>query len=141
MIGIVVTYFTKPKSPEDIAGLTYDTSTHFAKIRGNNPMEVYATPTTYLAAHILSNATLEMTSDGLPLVSVSKRLADDLGAVPGDRLLISDHRWWFGGLRSTQIEVSDVNAQAEAPDLGLNAAIAQRIRASSNAGVVVERLL
>ena len=141
VIGVVVTFLTQPKSRAEIVGLTFDTSTHFAKTRSQNPMEVYATPRTYLAQNILSDAQLTLTSDGLPLICVSKSLADDLGAVPGDRLLISDHRWWYGGLRSTQIEVSEIDGTPESADLNLDRAITQRIRASSGAGIVVERLL
>lgn len=141
VIGIVVTFLTQPKSRSEILGLTFDTSTHFAKTRSSNPMEVYAAPVTYLASNVGTDATVTLTVDGLPRISVSQALAESLGAVTGDRLLISDHRWWYGGLRSTQIEVGDVDSNAQAPDLGLDHALTQRIRASASAGIVVERLL
>ena len=114
VLGVVVTLFTKPRQKSDIVGLTYDTSTHFAKTRSKNPMEVYAAARTYETPKVTLVDEQPCTEDGLPLVNVSSALSNALNATAGDRLLISDHRWWFGGLRSTQVEIAQIqNAESD----------------------------
>ncbi len=140
-IGVIVTFLTKPKRDEDMLGLTYKTSTYFAKTKSKNPMEVYQSAPQFSASVTLTTSDINVTADGLPLISLSQRAADALGADEGDRLLLSDHRWWFGGLRSTQVEVGTIEERVEGPDVYLTKALAQRVQAHTHAAVKAERLL
>ena len=104
-------------------------------------MEVYAAARTYETPKVTLVDEQPCTEDGLPLVNVSSALSNALNATAGDRLLISDHRWWFGGLRSTQVEIAQIQNAESGSDIQLTQAVSQRVRASRVANVVVERLL
>ena len=58
----------------------------------------------------------------------------------GDRILLSDHRWWFGGLRSLRVEVDTIEAD-DVSYVRLDAQTAHRIQASDNALIQIERLI
>jgi Na+/proline symporter len=91
VIGVVVTLFTKPKSAEEIAGLVYDSIPHADKayeVRRSAAMSVA----------VDSDDVDEQSGDSV--VRLTEALRSALGASPGDSVLISDRRWWYGGLRS-----------------------------------------
>ena len=104
-------------------------------------MEIYQSAPQFLASIRRTADNPKMTADGLPLVSVSSRLAANLQADSGDRLLLSDHRWWFGGLRSTQVQIESIQEVTDGTDLHLPATLAQRVQAHGEAHIKTERLL
>jgi hypothetical protein len=56
-----------------------------------------------------TEAPLQRRGDGsLPAVTISTRLAADLGAEIGDLLYITDRRAWLGGLRSAHAVVGQL---------------------------------
>lgn len=141
VIGVLVTLFTRARKSEDILGLTYKTSTHFAKTKSKDPIEVYRpAQQSHARVHRIVQK-LSTTKDGLPIVSLSQQIADELGAEVGDRLLLSDHRWWFGGLRSTQVEVGALGLEADGADIEISVDLARRVQANTTALVKAERLL
>lgn len=140
-IGVIVTFLTTPRRKEDIMGLTYGTSTYFARTRSNNPVDVYRNAAKIELRIGRLEHELTVSDDGLPIIALSERAADSLGASQGDRLLLSDHRWWFGGLRSTQVQVDKIMQDTSDLDLHLPTSISKRVQAHPNAIVIAERLL
>jgi len=96
-LGVIITFFTKQKSDEDLKGLTID-SFHDARafFKGGKPNDNFNP-----AKIILELKSAE--SDG---VFLSKETIEELRVSPGDIIYISDARWWFGGLRSIQAHLT-----------------------------------
>ncbi len=77
---------------------------------------------------------------GDPLVSLSVSARATLGVHSGDALLISDTRWWFGGLRSLHARVAPEALDDETATCGLDEAFCKRVM--SPAGQVrLERVI
>ena len=139
-IGFVVTWFTTPRSREEIAGLTYDTATHFANLKTESPNEIFQPALKTSATVQRVEDVLSLNKEGIYPVVVSTKLASELMLNSGDRILLSDHRWWFGGLRSLQVEVDTIEAD-DVSYVRLDAQTAHRIQASDNALIQIERLI
>ena len=78
-------------------------------------------------------------ADGTPWIRLSDAARVVLDANPGDAVLVSDRRWWFGGLsRCTVSGESTLDAKGVQVELG--PAYATRVVGKSSE-VVIERLL
>lgn len=128
VIGVVVTIFTKPKPASEIEGLVYDSIPDAA-----GAYEVRRSAATALAA----KADVIDEQTGHSLIRVTLALQDALAAKPGDSVLISDRRWWYGGLRSRHGVISEEPADGEGAAVELGPDFRSMV-ASRSDNVVVE---
>jgi hypothetical protein len=93
VIGVVVTLLTKPEPEAKQEGLVWGKVPEAdAVMRGEKHPVGLAKP---------EKTTDDLLSEGdepQPLVHVSRALAARLGIEAGDRVYVSDERWWLGGL-------------------------------------------
>jgi hypothetical protein len=108
VIGLVVTLLTKPEPEAKQEGLVWGRVPEAERaMRGE--------------VHPVGTAKAEKTVDDLlsegdepqPLVTVSRRLADSLGLEVGDRVYVSDRRWWLGGLNASHAVVEALSDGAD----------------------------
>ncbi|MCP4135327.1 MAG: sodium:solute symporter family protein [bacterium] len=102
-IGIIVTFCTKPKSKEELAGLVVD-SIEEAKRRFKGGRKPNDDIPGKKYRGILEIKTEMKDIEG---VSLSREAMDCLKAEVGDIIYVSDSRWWYGGLRSVQLMALD----------------------------------
>ena len=113
IIGFTVTLFTKPESFKRQRGLVWGTVKDAIINYKGSPGKESGTKTS-LALPLIANRTAKITGTGnLPLVNISRTLAETLEAILGDLLYISDRRWWLGGLHSTHAVVGSVLNNSE----------------------------
>ena len=94
VIGIVVTFLTKPYSDEKVLGLTVGTlDDAMEAYKGSKPNHTVGEKIPHLAYEID-----ESLADGE--ISVSPKIMERLKAEKGDMVYGEDSRWWLGGLRS-----------------------------------------
>ncbi len=104
VIAVVVTLFTKPESAERCRGLVWGTLSD-ALIWGKS---LWGGPSLTTAVR-LSADEIELLSDSdLPVVRVSRGLAESADITVGQRLYLTDQRWWLGGLFSVHVVVGAI---------------------------------
>lgn len=99
IIGLVVTFFTRPKPPKEMEGLVIG-SLDFAKEKFKGGKVNYATGRPFTGI-------LKVT-EGRRVLKLHKEALKTLSAEVGDILYLSDARRWLGGLRA-------IHAKAAAP--------------------------
>ncbi|MCA9733291.1 MAG: sodium:solute symporter family protein [Deferribacteres bacterium] len=110
VIGIVTTFFTKPESVERQKGLVWGTiKDAIINYKGSPGEESEHKQALALPRKRDLNMQKTGTAD-LPLVDISKSLAKELQANPGDLLYLSDSRWWLCGLHSSHAVVGKIIA-------------------------------
>ena len=107
-IGVIVTFFTKQEPYARQKGLIWGTVKDAIFSYKGSPGEESTPKRALSAARILDVATKKTGIADLPMVTITKPLAEKLGAASKDLLYISDKRWWLGGLHSTHVVVEDV---------------------------------
>ena len=129
VIGVLVTLVTRPKPAEELEGLLYDSLP--------NAKRAYEVQRS--AAQVVACQDEVVDADsGRPVIRVTEALRDALGASVGDAVLVSDRRWWYGGLRSRHATVGDTLPDQEGPALELGPDFRAMV-ASRGPHVVVER--
>lgn len=93
IIGLMVSFFTKPRPEKEIAGLVVGTIQH-----GITGMKNGVAPN-YARGKKIQGNYVEIPGDG---VRVSSSSMEHLAAKPGDLVFVSDTRWWLGGLKASQ---------------------------------------
>jgi SSS family solute:Na+ symporter len=112
VIGVVVSLLTRPEPFERQRGLVWGTiADALRRFKGSPGTEAEKRTASALPIAAADDATSREGGE-LPLVRISRTLADALGAEAGDFLYVTDTRWWLGGLRSTHAVVGQI---AEAP--------------------------
>ncbi len=139
ILGIVVSLLTKPREPEEIKGLTQHTSSYLANIGANKPSTLY-TDQPRTKANVANMDISIDAATGQPLVALSAQARTALNVGTGDTFLISDTRWWFGGLRSLHATVSEDVLMANTPTCGLNDEFRKRVM-SPMGDVQLERII
>ncbi|MEX0321911.1 MAG: sodium/solute symporter [Puniceicoccaceae bacterium] len=94
IVGIVVSFMTQPRKPEEIQGLTVDTLDEGMKIyKGGKPNHDVGKKVRRLPVVI---------DESLPdnIISISPAAMSSLKAEEGDIVYVADSRWYLGGLRS-----------------------------------------
>ena len=91
-VGIIVTFFTKPKSEKQLSGLTIFDVHNLKSIFKGSPVNEQKGESI--------NVSWEIKENDLDLVCFSKNDMDKMKANPGDLVFIEDSRWWLGGLKS-----------------------------------------
>jgi len=107
VIGFGVTLVTKPKTREEIAGLTIDTlDESMAIYKGGKPNHAKGEKIRRLTVEI--DKALKTDDIGLS-TDIMKRLK----AHDGDMIYMEDSRWWLGGLRSNHVKAVTVGSLSD----------------------------
>lgn len=102
-IGVVVTMFTKPEPESRRRGLVAATISQVAdQLRTTPPPHTQAKP------HRLDDDRTSDDGEMLPLITLSQSAAQQLEVTAGDRVFITDTRWYLGGLRASHALVDAV---------------------------------
>jgi len=103
-IGTIITFFTKPKSDEELKGLVIDSFDEAKRFyKGGTPNEEKPGETIRVKFKLKE-------IDG---VSLSQYALEHLAANVGDMIYLSDARWYFGGLRSVHTKVTSVHNEQD----------------------------
>ncbi|MCK5072479.1 MAG: sodium/solute symporter [Bacteriovoracaceae bacterium] len=99
-IGVIVSFFTKPKADAELVGLTIDTF-HDAKrfYKGGEPNDEVYGKKLRLKVGIKEIDGIELSSDALSKMKTRV----------GDIIYVADARWYFGGLRSVHTRLVGVH--------------------------------
>ena len=141
LIGILVSLFTKPRAREEIEGLTQASSQALVRARYGAEVNVYdeqAKITITLQADTEDAIDL---ATGSYVVHLSAKAASELGVRPGDTVLLSDSRWWFGGLRSVHAQIHETPIEEDGICVKLGPTLRQRVDARGTGQLVAERIL
>ena len=113
VIGVGVSLFTKPKKLEDIKGLVWGTISdaifHYKGAAGSEEESDWAHPTAARDDELADYRGVGQ----LPIIRISRALAEQLEAKVDDLIYVSDKRAWLGGLRSTHAMVSEIDDSLE----------------------------
>ncbi len=107
IVGIAVTLFTKPRSVEEIKGLTIDTLDDAMRAyKGGEPNHTVGKKAYRLPIQL---------DESLPCgrIAVSSRVMDLMKAGEGDLIYMSDSRWFLGGLRSLHVKLDGARESEE----------------------------
>lgn len=141
VIAVVVTYLTRPPSGERMRGLVWGTVADALRwYKGSVGEEG---PVRRSAARVVRGAADEVDAQTqLSRVTISRGLADRLGAGVGDLLYVRDRRGWLGGLYSGHALVGAVADDVGEERVVLPTSMWETIVRPGRAGkpVVVERL-
>jgi solute:Na+ symporter, SSS family len=108
VIGVVVSWITRPEKAEKQAGLVWGTIAEALRQYKGSAGSEHRVTTALAPVRSLDHEPVAPAPTDLPVVRVSARLADDLKAQIGDVLYVSDCRWWLGGLRSTHAVLGEI---------------------------------
>lgn len=108
-IGIVVTWFTKPKPESELTGLVNGTQN--AAMRWFKGGEPNRKPGAKVRLRLVVDASMNDGEDSFPDAIVPQSALDAMAADVNDIIYICDTRWWYGGLRSVH-----ARATAKGPD-------------------------
>jgi SSS family solute:Na+ symporter len=131
-IGVVVTFVTKPETPEKMRGLVWgtvlDAIQHY---KGSPGTEAEGEWVSTLATR---DDTDKVSGERqLPAARISSKLAQALKAAEGDLVFVTDSRMWLGGLRSGHAIVAEVFEGAE-PTISLGPSLHDAIITKSRRG-------
>jgi len=97
-VGVVVTWFTKPKALGEIKGLVAGTQTDaMRQFKGGEPNR-------RPGGKARLTAQFDPSLSGTNTVIVPQSALDKMAAEPGDLLYADDVRWWYGGLHSVHVK-------------------------------------
>jgi len=107
LLGIFVTLFTRPRSFEELRGLVWGTvDDAIATYKGSPGTEQESD---WASASVHRGEDDSRRGEGhLPVVRISKQLAEQLDAHPNDLVYLSDARKWLGGLRASHAIIKEV---------------------------------
>ncbi|MEM9693122.1 MAG: hypothetical protein AAGA56_11290 [Myxococcota bacterium] len=112
-IGIVVTWLTEPEPEEKQRGLVWG---RVPEAQAARRAEEAGEPR---AEAIPARREFEGEGeDGLPLASLPHSVAHALSVRPGDRVFVTDSRWWLGGLYAAHAQVDLIHGDDETVGLG-----------------------
>jgi len=91
-VGVIVTFFTKPKTEKQLYGLTiFDADKLKFIYKGSSVNEEKGNS---------AKVSWKLDKTELDVVRFSKNDMNNMKANPGDFVFIEDSRWWLGGLKS-----------------------------------------
>ncbi len=98
-IGLVVTFFSKPRSEESIKGLIYSSIKDGKRIfKGGEPNDAPG-------EKLRLTPVLFESKENERVVRISENDIKKLNGRPGDLVNVSDSRWWTGGLASANVKL------------------------------------
>ena len=139
-IGIVVTWFTKPKPDADLSGLVWNRIREAVRAFKGDDADPFAAPTRARLAVGEAEADDFDEETGRARVRLTTAAREALCAAPGDLLHVADTRWWFGGLRSGHAVVMAEVADGDEARIDLGPEM-RAMTAARKPIVVVERIL
>lgn len=98
VLGISVTFFTKPRPAAELKGLVAGTQIDAMHRFKGGP------PNRRPGAKVRLRAKFDRSLSGQNVVIVPQSALDTMAAEPGDLLYASHIRWWYGGLRSVHVK-------------------------------------
>jgi SSS family solute:Na+ symporter len=141
-IGVIVTLLTKPESAERQKGLVWGTVADAIKrYKGSAGSEHEIVEAMAMVERLEEEP--ELCGEAkLAGVTISRALANDLGAACGDLVYVSDTRKWLGGLRSSHAVVISVSGEEGGPIITLGADTYETVVVPKRAerAVLVQRL-
>ncbi len=113
IIGVVVTFLTKPEPLEKQRGLVWGTISdalrHYKGSPGReSPVTRALAVPQKLVAEVPHFGTAELAG-----VRISAAVARELDADLGDLLYVTDTRWWTGGLHSAHVIVAEITSECD----------------------------
>ncbi|MBP7049651.1 MAG: sodium:solute symporter family protein [Phycisphaerae bacterium] len=97
-VGVVVTWFTRPRALGEIKGLVAGTQTDaMRQFKGGEPNR-------RPGGKARLTAKLDPSLAGTNMVIVPQSALDTMAAEPGDLLYADDVHWWYGGLHSVHVK-------------------------------------
>jgi SSS family solute:Na+ symporter len=130
-IGVVVTLFTRARAADTIVGLT--TGTQLDAMRAYKGGELNQTAGGYAYLRVVIDETV--TNEEAAIVPQSA--LDSMSAQIGDLVYVCDRRWWFGGLRSVHLRVTEVGEEGV---IRLGTEAAANARFEGNDAVYAEKI-
>ena len=130
LVGIVVTFATKPRPEDEIRGLV--TGTQLDAMRAYKGGEINRTAGAKVRLRLRIDAGL---ADDV--ARVPAHALDTMAARLGDLLYVNEPRWWFGGLRSVHITAGEAAPDGE---LHLSPAAATNAHFEDGQEVIAEKL-
>ena len=140
-IGIIVTLFTKPRDAAQIEGLTQPTVRKLIAKQTGSDAHPYQRVKKIKAAVTHSDTDTIHEASGQVIVQLSQKALDKLHLQPGDSILVSDRRWWFGGLRSSHAQIADEIADGADELVVLGPELRTRVAKGDGRMVIVEATL
>jgi SSS family solute:Na+ symporter len=138
LIGIVVTLFTKPRALDEIEGLTQQTVRKMIQKRHGRDVNPYRKAPSVKAQIQRVDEDIFDEETGEAQIRLSSKAREALGVSDGDSVLVSDRRWWFGGLRSLHVRITDTPLDAEGPCIALGPEVTQRVAKKNGNLVIIE---
>jgi len=134
-VGVVVTWFTKPKAPGEIRGLVAGTQVDaMREFKGGEPNR-------RPGGKARLTAKLDPSLAGTNTVIVPQSALDTMAAEPGDLLYADDVHWWYGGLHSVHVKAgSPADSKADGQML-ISPQDADTAHFADGQKVVVEKIL
>ena len=141
-IGVVVTLLTRPETAERQKGLVWGTVADAIKRYKGSAGSEHEVVEAMAKVERLEEEPELCGEASLAGVTISRALADDLGAACGDLVYVSDTRKWLGGLRSSHAVVIAVSEGEGEPMIRLGAETYETVVVSKRAekAVLVRRL-
>jgi SSS family solute:Na+ symporter len=141
-IGVVVTLLTKPETEERQKGLVWGTIADAIKRYKGSAGSEHEVVEAMAKVDLLEEEPELCGEARLAGVTISRALADDLGAACGDLVYVSDARKWLGGLRSSHAVVIAVSEGEGEPMITLGSDTYETVVVSKRAekAVLVRRL-
>jgi len=103
VLGVAVTLFTEPEPEDKQNGLVWGRVPEALEAMR---AEAAGEPKAEGLPRRLDGD--ELGEEGLPLVTLSRKVAEALGVTEGDRVFLTDARWWLGGLNASHAQVAAV---------------------------------
>ncbi len=134
-IGVVVTWFTRPKSPAELKGLVAGTQVDaMREFKGGEPNR-------RPGQKVRLTARIEPSLAGTNTVVVPQAALDTMAAEPGDLLYASDVHWWYGGLRSVHVKAGSPADAGSGESILLSPEDAATAHFTQGRPVVVEKIM
>jgi len=111
IIAVIVTLVTKPEPFTRCRGLVWGTVADAIKHYKGSQGKELASIRSRAMPRLLEKEDQFVGAGHLPVVNISKPLAQSLQADTGDLLYVCDTRKWLGGLHSAHVIIGDVTAE------------------------------
>jgi SSS family solute:Na+ symporter len=106
-LGVGVALFTKPESEERQSGLVWGTVTQALSDFRRSVRFASEVRAEGAAVRVEEEAYSEG-AQALPLIALGRDLAAHIQATVGDRVYVTDRRWWLGGLNAVQAQIAEI---------------------------------
>jgi SSS family solute:Na+ symporter len=135
LLGVSVTWFTKPKPEVELKGLVAGTQMDaMRQFKGGRPNR-------RPGKKVQLWTKIDQSLSGTDTVILSQSALDKMAAEPGDLLYASHIRWWYGGLRSVHVKAGSPIASKESELLLISPEDAATAHFIEGQQVIVEKIM